>query len=56
MPRKITNKILETAEAGVLPWEVIARSALNYMSEDEVNDLAKSECFFEWFDDEEDED
>ena len=52
MPRKITNKVLELAEDGLLSWEVIARAALNYMSEDEVNDLAKSECFFEWYDEE----
>lgn len=54
MPRKITNKVLELAEAGMLSWEVLARAALNYMSEDEVNDLAKSECFFELYDEDED--
>jgi hypothetical protein len=55
MPRKITNKVLELAEAGMLSWESLARAALGYMSEDEVHHLAESEGFIEWYD-EEDED
>ncbi len=55
MPRKITNKVLEIAENGELSWEVLARAALNYMSEDEVHHLAENEGFIEWYD-EEDED
>ena len=52
MPRKITNKVLEMAEDGVLSWEELARAALDYMSEDEVNELAKINCFLEDEDDE----
>ena len=55
MPRKITNKVLEMAENGMLSWEVLARAALDYMSEDDVNDLANINCFLEDEDDEEDE-
>ena len=54
MPRKITNKVLEMAENGVLPWEVLAKAALEYMSEDEVHHLAESEGFIEWYDEDED--
>jgi hypothetical protein len=53
MPRKITNKVLEMAENGELSWEVLARSALGYMSEDEVHHLAESEGFIEWDDEDE---
>jgi len=45
--RKATNELLEKAEAGVLTWEQIARSALEYMSEDDVSDMANREGFIE---------
>ena len=45
--RKATNKVIEMAEAGVLSWETIARAALNYMSEDEVADMAQYNEFIE---------
>ena len=41
--RTYTVGLIELAEAGVLSWEEIARRALDYMSEDEVRDLAQSE-------------
>lgn len=53
MPRKITNKVLEMAENGELSWEVLARAALGYMSEDEVHHLAENEGFIEWDDEDE---
>ena len=54
--RKATNKVIELAEAGVLSWETIARAALDYMSEDEVADMAQCNEFIddEFEDEEED--
>ena len=49
---KITNKIVELAEEGVLSWEEIARECLQEMSEDDVADMART-C--EWIDDEDEE-
>lgn len=54
--RKATNKVIEMAEAGVLSWETIARAALQYMSEDEVADMAQCNEFIEDEDEEEEED
>ena len=43
--REATEKLIDLAEEGVLSWETIARAALNYMSEDEVADMAQyNEC------------
>ena len=50
--RKATNKLIDLAEEGTLSWETIARAALNYMSEDEVADMAQYNEFIE--DEEED--
>ena len=35
-------KVIELAELGILSWETIAREALQYMSEDDVADMANS--------------
>ena len=35
-------KVIELAELGILSWETVAREALQYMSEDEVADMANS--------------
>lgn len=43
----ITCKVIEMAENGVLSWETIARECLQYMSEDDVADMAFS-C--DWLD------
>ena len=45
--RKATNKVIEMAEEGFLSWETIARAALDYMSEDEVADMAQCNEFIE---------
>lgn len=50
--RKITNKIIEFAEEGVLSWETIARECLAEMSEDDVADM-NNICG--WVDDEDEE-
>ena len=47
MSRKYTIKMIELAEEGVISWESIARSALSYMSEADVEDMAECEGFVE---------
>ena len=52
--REATEKLIDLAEEGVLSWEAIARAALDYMSEDEVADMAQCNEFIE--DEDEDDD
>lgn len=52
--REATEKLIDLAETGVLSWEAIARAALDYMSEDEVADMAQCNEFIEDEDEEED--
>lgn len=40
--RKNTNALIELAESGTLQWETLARVSLEYMSEDDVTDMAIS--------------
>ena len=55
--RKATNKVIDLAEEGVLSWETITRAALDYMSEDEVADMAQCNKFIDDdFEDEEEDD
>lgn len=55
--REATEKLIDLAEEGVLSWEAIARAALDYMSEDEVADMAQCNEFIDdEFEDEEEED
>ena len=49
MSREATCKVLDMAENGVLSWETIARECLEYMSEDDVRDMAESN---DWIEDE----
>ena len=51
MAREATCELIEMAETGALSWETIARECLQYMSEDEVRDMAESNF---WIDSEED--
>ena len=51
MAREATCELIEMAENGMISWETIARECLQYMSEDEVRDMAESNC---WIDSEED--
>jgi hypothetical protein len=39
--RKITDRVWQLAEDGLLTWETIAKEALSYMSEDDVADMAR---------------
>ena len=41
--RKFTNLVIENVEQGLISWESVARSALIYMSEADVKDMAESE-------------
>lgn len=55
--REATEKLIDLAEEGVLSWEAIARAALDYMSEDEVADMAQCNEFIDdEFEDEEEDD
>ena len=40
LTRKATCELISKATDGALSWEQIARAALDYMSEDEVSDMA----------------
>ena len=52
MSRKITNKLLELLEEGLLSWQDVALACLGYMSEDHVADMASDNYFIEDEDDE----
>jgi hypothetical protein len=39
--RKATCQVLDLAEQGAIDWESLARDALNWMSEEEVNQFAQ---------------
>ena len=54
MTRKTTNRLIELAEDGVISWEDIARTALNWLSEDEVDEMARVNEFIPDEEDEED--
>jgi hypothetical protein len=43
MPRAMTNKLLEMMDEGTLDPRLLAESALRYMSEDDVADMARCE-------------
>ena len=51
--RKATCQVLDLAEQGVIDWESLARDALNWMSEEEVNQFAQHNGYI--VDDEDDE-
>ena len=52
MTRKVTNEVLNMIEEGILDRDSVILACLNYMSEDEVADMAHINGFL---DDEEDE-
>jgi hypothetical protein len=47
MTRKATNKILEMVEEGVLNKDAVILACVNYMSEDDVADMAHCNGFIE---------
>jgi hypothetical protein len=52
MAREITNKIHDAVAEGILSWQQVAEGALAFMSEQQVADMAHSEEFFIYEDDE----
>jgi hypothetical protein len=52
MAREITNKIHTAVAEGILSWQQVAEGALAFMSEQQVADMAHSEEFFIYEDDE----
>ena len=53
--RKVTNKIYDAVDQGILTWEQVAQGALQYMSEDDVAAMAHNEEFFLYEEEDEDE-
>ena len=56
MARSATCELIEMAENGMISWDTIARECLQYMSEDEVRDMAEYNDWIDPEDDEEDDD
>jgi len=52
MSRKATTKILEMVEEGILDKDQVILACVNYMSEDDVADMAHSNGFIEEAEDE----
>jgi hypothetical protein len=44
--RKNTSRLLDLAEQGVISWESLARDALNWMSDSEVQEFAERNDYF----------
>jgi len=51
--RKMTKKVIEAIDEGILDPNTIVLACLNYMSEDEVTDMCRANDFFMYEDDEE---
>ena len=49
--RKYTCHLLDMAENGVIDWETLARDALNWMSEHDVEQFARRNDYFTEVDD-----
>jgi hypothetical protein len=47
MSRKVTNKLLEMIEDGILDKDQVILACVNYMSEDDVADMAHCNEFIE---------
>lgn len=54
--RPITSELLDLAEQGLLTWEQLARDALGWMSEAEVQKFAQSNDYLQEQEHEEDAD
>ena len=46
--RRVTCRVLELAEEGIIDWESLARDALNWLSEPEVAEFADANGYFEF--------
>ena len=56
LSRPVTSELLDLAEQGVLTWEQLARDALGWMSEAEVQQFAQSNDYLQEQEHEEDAD
>lgn len=54
--RPVTSELLDLAEQGVLSWEQLARDALGWMSEYDVEKFAQANDYLQEQEDEEDAD
>ena len=54
--RPVTSELLDLAEQGLLTWEQLARDALGWMSEAEVQKFAQANDYLQEQEDEEDAD
>ena len=45
MPRKITNRVYEMIDEGLLSNELVVNACMKYMSEDDVADMAECNEF-----------
>ena len=52
--RPVTSELLDLAEQGMLTWEQLARDALGWMSEAEVQRFAQANDYLQEQEDEED--
>lgn len=53
--RKNTRLLLEMIQEGLLDKDDVIRACVNYMSEDDVTDMAESNGYFEFMRDEDEE-
>lgn len=53
MVRKVTNRILEEVESGILDKDQVLLACLTWMSEHDVSNMADANCFFEHDEEEE---
>ena len=44
-PREVTNQILDMIETEILCKDIVLKACLNYMSEDEVREMAEANEF-----------
>ena len=52
LSRPVTSELLDLAEQGVLTWEQLARDALGWMSEAEVQQFAQANDYLQEQEDE----
>jgi hypothetical protein len=45
--RRVTRRLIEIADEGLIDWESLARDCMNYMSEHDVADMAYCNGYME---------
>ena len=51
--RPITSELIDMAESGMVDWETLARDMLNWVSEQEVHQMAESNGYILYEEDDE---